>query len=91
MTHEQTASVTVPINEQIQAVLDRDVRGYIERDGGSIRFVEFRDGIVYVEMSGTCKTCSAAMITLKAGVERHLRRALREVKEVRLYQEDSRT
>ncbi len=72
------------IEERIQGVIDRDIRSYIERDGGTLHFVKFESGIVYVTMSGTCKTCSAVTITLKAGVERHLRRALREVKEVRL-------
>lgn len=78
------AVVEPTIEARIQAVIDRDIRGYIERDGGSLRFVQFSEGIVFVEMSGTCKTCAAAAITLKSGVERQLRRAIREVKEVRL-------
>jgi Fe-S cluster biogenesis protein NfuA len=79
-------NVETSIEAGIEAIIARDIRPYIERDGGSIAFKEFRDGVVFVELSGACRSCSAHSITLKAGVERALRRAFREVRSVQAWQ-----
>jgi Fe-S cluster biogenesis protein NfuA len=69
----------------ITETINISIRPYIERDGGSIAFKDFRDGIVYVELSGACSSCAAHSITLKSGVERSLRKAFREVRAVQAW------
>lgn len=73
-------------NETIQAVnalLNARIRPAVKRDGGDIKFIDFNNGIVTVEMQGSCKGCPYAMRTLKDGVEKILKSYIPEVKEVR--------
>ncbi len=72
---------------QIAATIEQQIRPFVERDGGSIAFHAFEDGVVYVTMTGACSSCVAVSITLKSGVERTLRKAFREVKSVALWQQ----
>jgi NFU1 iron-sulfur cluster scaffold homolog, mitochondrial len=76
------------LETSIVDTINTQIRPYIERDGGSITFKKFHDGMVYVELAGACQSCTATDITLKAGVERVLRKAFREVKSVRLWNGD---
>lgn len=59
------------IEEQIVTVINK-LRPYLQRDGGDIKFVEFKEGIVYVKMLGACAGCSMLDETLKDGVEQIL-------------------
>ncbi|MBM6842101.1 NifU family protein [[Clostridium] spiroforme] len=59
------------IEEQIVTVINK-LRPYLQRDGGDIEFVEFKEGIVYVKMLGACAGCSMLDETLKDGVEQIL-------------------
>ena len=59
------------IEEQIKTVIHK-LRPYLQRDGGDIEFVEFKDGIVYVKMLGACAGCTMLDETLKDGVEQIL-------------------
>ena len=59
------------IEEQIKTVIHK-LRPYLQRDGGDIEFVEFKDGIVYVKMLGACAGCTMIDETLKDGVEQIL-------------------
>ena len=52
----------------IEATIDK-VRPFLQRDGGDIEFVGFRDGIVYVTMVGACQGCIMAADDISAGVE----------------------
>ena len=52
----------------IEATLDK-VRPFLQRDGGDIEFIGFRDGIVYVSMVGACEGCMYAGADITAGVE----------------------
>ncbi|MCS6808222.1 MAG: NifU family protein [Bacteroidota bacterium] len=72
--------------ERITMIIDEKIRPLIERDGGKIIFHHVDKGTVFVELSGSCTTCAASHITLKAGVERILRKEIRDVKAVQLYQ-----
>ena len=56
------------IEEQIKNVIHK-LRPYLQRDGGDIEYVDFKDGIVYVRMLGACAGCTMIDDTLKAGVE----------------------
>lgn len=71
--------------ERVTMIMDEKIRPFIERDGGKITFHSIDKGIVFVQLSGACSTCSAAQITLKAGVERILRKEIRDVKSVQLH------
>lgn len=69
--------------QAITALLNARIRPAVKRDGGDIKFIDFDNGIVTVEMQGSCKGCPYAMRTLKDGVEKILKSYIPEVKEVR--------
>ena len=52
----------------IEATLDK-IRPFLQRDGGDVEFIGFRDGIVYVAMTGACEGCMYAADDISAGVE----------------------
>lgn len=59
------------------------IRPYLEADGGDITLLEVSDDYVAtVELHGACKDCSMSLMTLKAGVEESIRRAVPEIKSV---------
>lgn len=68
---------------QIKGLLNARIRPAVKRDGGDIAYRDFKDGVVYVEMQGSCKGCPYAMVTLKEGVEKILKDYIPAIKEVR--------
>lgn len=68
--------------EQIRTILERDIRPYVEQDGGEISFAGYRDGIVEVVLQGACAGCPSSSITLKMGIEARLKEEIPEVKSV---------
>ena len=72
---------------QITAILNARIRPAVKKDGGDIKFLKFEDGIVWVEMQGSCKGCPYAMRTLKDGVEKILKAYIPQVVEVRNIEE----
>lgn len=68
---------------QIKELLDTRVRPAVAQDGGDILFDRFEDGVVYLEMRGSCSGCPSSLATLKSGVENMLRHYIPEVNEVR--------
>ncbi len=56
------------IIKQIEAVLDK-IRPFLQRDGGDIDFIGYRDGVVYVTMVGACEGCFYAQDDISSGVE----------------------
>ncbi|MBE6124429.1 MAG: NifU family protein [Erysipelotrichaceae bacterium] len=56
------------MEQQIIEVLEK-IRPFLQKDGGDIEFVSFKDGIVYVKMSGACADCIYIDDTIKDGVE----------------------
>lgn len=66
------------------AVINKDIRPFIEADGGKINLKKIEDGVVFVELAGACAGCPGAVMTLKGGVERILQMKLEGIKEVRL-------
>lgn len=79
----ETISNDGDIINQITSLLNARIRPAVKKDGGDIKFISFEDGIVFVEMQGSCKGCPYAMRTLKDGVERILKTYIHQVKEVR--------
>ena len=70
------------IEEKIVKILDQKIRPAVARDGGDIKFKEFKDGIVKVQLQGSCSGCPSSTMTLKQGVQNLLCHYLPEVKEV---------
>lgn len=70
------------IIHKIQEALTQ-IRPYLEADGGDVSFIELSDDyIAKVQLHGACKDCSMSMMTLKAGVEESIKRAVPEIKSV---------
>jgi NFU1 iron-sulfur cluster scaffold homolog, mitochondrial len=78
---EHTAPTT-EIEVKIVETLEQYIRPAVENDGGSITFKSFIDGIVTVQLRGSCSGCPSSTLTLKAGIEGLLKRMIPEVKEV---------
>ena len=70
------------IEKQIINLLETKIRPAVAKDGGDIKFKEFKDGIVKVELQGSCSGCPSSTMTLKEGVQNLLCHYLPEVKEV---------
>ena len=68
--------------KKIIEVLDTKIRPAVARDGGDIKFQEFKDGKVKVLLKGSCSGCPSSTLTLKKGVENLLCHYIPEVKEV---------
>ncbi|MCE2846543.1 MAG: NifU family protein [Sphingobacteriales bacterium] len=70
------------LHDRIEEILAQ-LRPYLEADQGNISFVEVTDDmIVKVRLEGACSSCSMSMMTLKAGVEQSLIKAIPEIKAV---------
>ena len=70
------------IEKKIVKILDQKIRPAVAKDGGDIKFKEFKDGIVKVQLQGSCSGCPSSTMTLKQGVQNLLCHYLPEVKEV---------
>ena len=70
------------LEQKIVKILDEKIRPAVARDGGDIKFKEFKDGIVKVQLQGSCSGCPSSTMTLKQGVQNLLCHYLPEVKEV---------
>jgi Fe-S cluster biogenesis protein NfuA len=74
----------IDINEQVKQVIEKEIRPFIEADGGKIELKNIDNGIVYVQLAGACAGCPGAIMTLKGGVESILKNKFAEIKEVKL-------
>ena len=70
------------IINKINEVLDSKIRPAVAKDGGDITFKSFKDGIVTVELKGSCSGCPSSIMTLKNGVQNLLCHYIPEVKSV---------
>ena len=70
------------IEKKIVKILDEKIRPAVAKDGGDIKFKEFKDGIVKVQLQGSCSGCPSSTMTLKQGVHNLLCHYLPEVKKV---------
>jgi Fe-S cluster biogenesis protein NfuA len=69
--------------ETIKELLETRVRPAVAMDGGDITFRGFKEGVVYLNMKGSCSGCPSSTATLKHGIENLLRHFVPEVAEVR--------
>ncbi len=70
------------IEKKIIKILETKIRPAVAKDGGDIKFKEFKDGKVKVELQGSCSGCPSSTMTLKKGVENLLKHYIPEVNEV---------
>ena len=71
------------VEKQIIKILETKIKPAVARDGGDIRFEEFKDGIVTVRLQGSCSGCPSSTMTLKQGVQNLLCHYIADVKEVK--------
>lgn len=85
-THKDDANTILSsdsdIVKKIKTILIEEIRPAVAMDGGDIQFYKFADGIVYVQMLGSCSGCPSSTMTLKEGIEVRLRQAIPEILEV---------
>ena len=62
---EEKKSDFIEIEKKIIKILDTKIRPAVAKDGGDIKFKEFKDGIVKVELQGSCSGCPSSTMTLK--------------------------
>jgi NFU1 iron-sulfur cluster scaffold homolog, mitochondrial len=70
------------IVDKIKDVLEEYIKPAVEMDGGAITFDSYNDGVVKVLLQGSCSGCPSSTITLKAGIESLLKRAIPEIHSV---------
>ena len=79
---KEEASDLNEIEKKIVKILEQKIRPAVAKDGGDIKFKEFKDGVVKVQLQGSCSGCPSSTMTLKQGVQNLLCHYLPEVKEV---------
>jgi Fe-S cluster biogenesis protein NfuA len=83
-----TTILNTELNQRIEDALSQ-LRPYLEADNGNVRFIELTDDmIVRLKLEGACSSCSMSMMTLKAGIEQSLLKAIPEIKGVEAVRED---
>ena len=75
-------SASDDIEKKIIEILDQKIRPAVAKDGGDIKFKEFKNGIVKVQLQGSCSGCPSSTMTLKQGVQNLLCHYIPEVKQV---------
>ena len=78
----ETSENLEEIELRIIKILDQKIRPAVARDGGDIKFKEFKNGIVKVQLQGSCSGCPSSTMTLKQGVQNLLCHYIPEVKQV---------
>ena len=79
--NEQTENLE-EIEKKIVKILNDKIRPAVAKDGGDIKFKEYKDGVVKVQLQGSCSGCPSSTMTLKQGVQNLLKHYIPEVKEV---------
>ena len=76
------------IEAKVREIID-ELRPFLVGDGGTLDFVSYKDGIVYVSLGGACADCDFLDVTLKDGIEQMIMNEIEEVKEVRNINEEN--
>lgn len=80
--HVAHAQPSSEIEKKIVEILDEYVKPAVESDGGAITFRSFENGVVAVELRGSCSGCPSSTLTLKAGIENMLKKMVPGVEQV---------
>ena len=70
------------IEKRIIQLLDQKIRPAVAKDGGDIKFISFKKGVVTVELKGSCSGCPSSTMTLKKGVQNLLKHYVKGVNSV---------
>ena len=70
------------IEKKIVHILESKVKPAVANDGGDIKFLNYKDGVVKVKLQGSCSGCPSSTITLKRGVQNLLQHYIPEIKQV---------
>ena len=84
-TEENSDNDNETVNKIIE-VLDTKIRPAVARDGGDIKFKSFENGVVKVQLQGSCSGCPSSLMTLKQGVQNLLKHYVKEVNSVEAVQ-----
>ena len=84
-TEQNRDNNNVTVNKIIE-VLDTKIRPAVARDGGDIKFKSFENGVVKVQLQGSCSGCPSSLMTLKQGVQNLLKHYVKEVNSVEAVQ-----
>ena len=87
LNEKESEENLIEVEKQIIKILDTKIKPAVAKDGGNIKFKGFKDGIVKVELQGSCSGCPSSIITLKQGVQNLLCHYIPDVKEVVTVQE----
>ncbi len=69
---------TITIEEKINIALT-SIRPFLEADGGNVTLEEVQDGVAKVRLHGACSSCSMSHMTMKAGIEESIKKAVPEI------------
>ena len=83
---EEDSNIDDEIVNKIIEVLDTKIRPAVARDGGDIKFKSFENGVVKVQLQGSCSGCPSSLMTLKQGVQNLLKHYVKEVNSVEAVQ-----
>ena len=70
------------MNERIEEILNESIRPLLARDGGNVELIEVKDGTVKVKLTGACHGCPMAQVTITKLVEKKIKDAIPEIKQV---------
>lgn len=70
------------MKDQVEKIIEKYIRPMLKADGGDIKLIDVKDGIVKVQMTGACGHCPMSQLTLSQGVERTLKEYIPEIKSV---------
>ena len=79
--HALPAEAPMSVVEKIEESLDV-IRPALREDGGDVELVGFDDGVVQLRLVGACSACPISTMTVKQGIERRLKTAVPEIREV---------
>ena len=79
---EENSNIDDETVNKIIEVLDTKIRPAVARDGGDIKFKSFENGVVKVQLQGSCSGCPSSLMTLKQGVQNLLKHYVKEVNSV---------
>ena len=83
---EENSNIDDETVNKIIEVLDTKIRPAVARDGGDIKFKSFENGVVKVQLQGSCSGCPSSLMTLKQGVQNLLKHYVKEVNSVEAVQ-----
>ena len=75
-------STDSPIVQKIKQILTNEIQPAVAMDGGFIAFAGYENGTVFLKMQGACAGCPSSSVTLKQGIETHLKNQISEVEQV---------